>query len=292
MKTKFNGILTLLLALLVQVSFAQEKTVSGTVSDSSGSLPGVTVVIKGTSTGAQTDFDGKYSIKASAGDILVFSYLGYESVEKNVGSSNVIDVTLSEGEILDEIVLTGVAGATSRKKLSVTVNKVSEKDLENIPTTSAANALQGKVAGVTVTNNGQPGAGASIQLRGATNIFGSQSPLVIADGVIVEAGLQDINADDIASFEVVKGASASALYGSRAGNGVIVITTKRGKVGKMQVTLRSDVGITQLNNFINLSRSHHYQLADDWQSVGGIYTKYAGVSFPSDYNGSAYQNVT
>ena len=108
MKTKFNGILTLLLALLVQVSFAQEKTVSGTVSDSSGSLPGVTVVIKGTSTGAQTDFDGKYSIKASAGDILVFSYLGYESVEKNVGSSNVIDVTLSEGEILDEIVLTGV----------------------------------------------------------------------------------------------------------------------------------------------------------------------------------------
>ena len=292
MKTKFNGILTLLLALLVQVSFAQEKTVSGTVSDSSGSLPGVTVVIKGTSTGAQTDFDGKYSIKASAGDILVFSYLGYESAEKNVGSSNVIDVTLSEGEILDEIVLTGVAGATSRKKLSVTVNKVSEKDLENIPTTSAANALQGKVAGVTVTNNGQPGAGASIQLRGATNIFGSQSPLVIADGVIVEAGLQDINADDIASFEVVKGASASALYGSRAGNGVIVITTKRGKVGKMQVTLRSDVGITQLNNFINLSRSHHYQLADDWQSVGGIYTKYAGVSFPSDYDGSAYQNVT
>ena len=136
-----------------------------------GVLPGVTVVIKGTSTGAQTDFDGKYSIKASAGDILVFSYLGYESVEKNVGSSNVIDVTLSEGEILDEIVLTGVAGATSRKKLSVTVNKVSEKDLENIPTTSAANALQGKVAGVTVTNNGQPGAGASIQLRGATNIF-------------------------------------------------------------------------------------------------------------------------
>ena len=94
MKTKFNGLLTLILALLVQISFAQEKTVSGTVSDSSGSLPGVTVVIKGTSTGAQTDFDGKYSIKASAGDILVFSYLGYESAEKNVGSSNVIDVTL------------------------------------------------------------------------------------------------------------------------------------------------------------------------------------------------------
>src|SRR5690606_32434664 len=118
--------------------------------------------------------------------------------------------------------ITGVAGATSRNKLSVTVNKVSEKDLLDIPTTSAASVLQGKVAGVAVTNLGQPGQGANIQLRGANNFFGSQAPLVIVDGVFVEGGLQDISSDDIASIEVVKGASASALYGSRAGNGVIV----------------------------------------------------------------------
>ncbi|APZ45070.1 hypothetical protein BW723_01615 [Polaribacter reichenbachii] len=293
MKTKFNGILTLFLALVVQISFAQEKTVSGTVSDDSGALPGVSILIKGTNKGTDTDFDGKYTIKANTGDVLVFSYLGYESVEKTVGSKSTINVTLTEGgEILDEIVITGVAGATSRKKLSVTVNKISEKDLENIPTTSAANALQGKVAGVTVTNFGQPGQGATIQLRGATNIFGSQSPLVIVDGVIVENGLQDINSDDIASYEVVKGASASALYGSRAGNGVIVITTKKGKVGKMQVTLKSEVGISKLNSFIELNNSHHYQLASDWQSAQGVYTKYAGVTYPSNYNGSNYQNVS
>lgn len=293
MKTKFNGILTLFLALVVQISFAQEKTISGTVSDESGALPGVSILIKGTNKGTDTDFDGKYTIKANTGDVLVFSYLGYETVEKTVGSNSTINVTLAEGgEILDEIVITGVAGATSRKKLSVTVNKISEKDLENIPTTSAANALQGKVAGVTVTNFGQPGQGATIQLRGATNIFGSQSPLVIVDGVIVENGLQDINSDDIASYEVVKGASASALYGSRAGNGVIVITTKKGKVGKMQVTLKSEVGISKLNSFIDLNNSHHYQLASDWQSVQGVYTKYAGVTYPSNYNGSNYQNVS
>lgn len=293
MKTKFNGILTLFLALVVQISFAQEKTISGTVSDESGALPGVSILIKGTNKGTDTDFDGKYTIKANTGDVLVFSYLGYETVEKKVGSKSTINVTLAEGgEILDEIVITGVAGATSRKKLSVTVNKISEKDLENIPTTSAANALQGKVAGVTVTNFGQPGQGATIQLRGATNIFGSQSPLVIVDGVIVENGLQDINSDDIASYEVVKGASASALYGSRAGNGVIVITTKKGKVGKMQVTLKSEVGISKLNSFIELNNSHHYQLASDWQSAQGVYTKYAGVTYPSDYNGSNYQNVS
>lgn len=293
MKTKFNGILTLFLALVVQISFAQEKTISGTVSDESGALPGVSILIKGTTKGTDTDFDGKYTIKANTGDVLVFSYLGYETVEKTIGSKTTINVKLTEGgEILDEIVITGVAGATSRKKLSVTVNKISEKDLENIPTTSAANALQGKVAGVTVTNFGQPGQGATIQLRGATNIFGSQSPLVIVDGVIVEGGLQDINSDDIASYEVVKGASASALYGSRAGNGVIVITTKKGKVGKMQVTLKSEVGVSKLNSFIELNNSHHYQLADDWQNYQGVYTKYAGVSYPSDYNGSNYQNVS
>ena len=293
MKTKFNGILTLLLALVVQISFAQEKTISGTVSDESGALPGVSVLIKGTQSGTETDFDGKYVIKAKTGDVLVFSFIGMKTVERSIGASNTINVTMAEdANVLDEVVVTGVAGATSRKKLSVTVNKVSEKDLENIPTTSAASALQGKVAGVTVTNFGQPGQGATIQLRGATNIFGTQSPLVIVDGVILEGGLQDINSDDISSYEIVKGASASALYGSRAGNGVIVITTKKGKIGKMQVTVKSEIGITTLNNFIELSKSHHYQLASDWESKQGVYTKYAGVTYPADYNGSNYQNVS
>ncbi len=115
MKTKFNGILTLLLAFIVQVSFAQVKTITGTVSDNSGSLPGVSVIIKGSTTGAETDFDGKYSIKAKSGDVLVFRYLGYKASEKTVGSSNVINVTLAEdASVLDEIVVVGYGTSTNR----------------------------------------------------------------------------------------------------------------------------------------------------------------------------------
>ena len=289
MKKRLHGFLTLFLALVVQLSFAQVNSVTGTVTDEEGlSVPGVNVIVKGTSTGAQTDFDGKYSVSASTGDVLLFSYVGFLTQEKVVGANNTIDVTLAvDAAQLDEVVVTGVAGATSRKKLSVTVAKVDAKDLEIIPTTSAASALQGKVAGVTVTNFGQPGSGATIQLRGATNLFGGQSPLILVDGVIVEGGIEDINTDDIASFEIVKGASASALYGSRAGNGVIVITSKRGKYNEAgpQVTLRNDVGFSNLTNKIGVNRSHSYELAADWEQYQGQYTRYEGVTYPSDYSG-------
>jgi len=283
-----------LLLLFSIASMAQVKKISGTVSDESGMpLPGVNIVVKGTTNGTQTDFDGNYTINANTGDVLAFTYLGLKSSEQTVGSSLTINVTMKEDAAqLDEVVVTGVAGATSRKKLSVTVAKVSSDELENIPTTSAASALQGKVPGVTVTNFGQPGQGSTILLRGSTNLFGSQSPLVLVDGIIVQNGLQDINTDDIESFEVVKGASASALYGSRAGNGVIVITTKKGKSGKVNVTLKSEVGFSEFNRHIELSKSHNYDLASDWQDFQGIYTKYDGVTYPADYNGSNYANVT
>jgi TonB-linked SusC/RagA family outer membrane protein len=293
MKTKFKGILMLFLLLAMQFSFAQEKVITGTVTDELGPVADISVTVKGTTKGTITDFDGKYSIKAKKGDILVFSHISYGTLEKIIGDSTVIDVKLTDsGEQLDEIVVTGVAGATNRKKLSVTVNKVSSKDLEFVPATSAENALQGKVAGVSITNFGQPGDGATIQLRGATNLFGTQSPLIIVDGVIVEGGLQDVNTDDIASFEIVKGASASALYGSRAGNGVVVITTKKGKSGKIDVTFKNQFGYSQINNFLDLNQSHHYQLASDWQQFEGQFTKFEGVNYPSDYNGWDYRNVT
>jgi len=286
MKTKFNGILTLLLAFVVQISFAQEKTVSGTVSDNSGALQGVSVLIKGTTTGTETDFDGKYSLRAKTGDVLSFSYLGFITVEKTIGSSSTINVTMKEdANVLDEVVVTGVAGATSKKKLSVTVATVNADALEKVPAGSAASALQGKVAGVSVTNLGRPGQGATILLRGAANFYGSNSPLVMMDGVIVEGGLADINVDDIASFEIVKGASASSLYGSRAGNGVIVITSKRGKIGKTQITSRSEVGFAKITNFVTTNQSHGYELAADWQTAQGRYTKYAGVTYDPGYQG-------
>ena len=286
MKTKFNGFLTLLLAFVVQITFAQEKTISGTVTDESGALPGVSVVVQGTNIGTETNFDGKYSIKASVGNVLVFRYLGYKAVNKTVDSSNSINVSLQQDDnVLDEIVITGLAGATSRKKLSVTVASVTAEDIEKVPAGSAASALQGKVAGVTVTNLGRPGAGATILLRGGANFYGSQAPLIILDGIFVEGGLGDINVDDIASFEIVKGASASSLYGSRAGNGVIVISTKRGKVGRTQITLRSEVGASSINRFVKTNQSHGYELASDWQSAQGRYTKYEGVTYGANYQG-------
>ncbi|WP_347922912.1 SusC/RagA family TonB-linked outer membrane protein [Pontimicrobium sp. SW4] len=289
-----NYFIMSLLLLFSIASTAQVKKISGTVSDESGTpLPGVNIVVKGTTNGTQTDFDGNYTINANTGDVLAFTYLGLKSSEQTVGSSLTINVTMKEDAAqLDEVVVTGVAGATSRKKLSVTVAKVSSDDLENIPTTSAASALQGKIPGVTVTNFGRPGQGSTILLRGSTNLFGSQSPLILVDGIIVQGGLQDINIDDIESFEVVKGASASALYGSRAGNGVIVITTKKGKSGKVNVSLKSEIGFSEFNRRVELSKSHNFDLASDWEDFKGVYTKYDGVTYPSDYNGSNYANVT
>ena len=284
MKTKFTFLLTLATILMMQITFAQEKIVTGKVSDASGPLIGVTVVIKGTKTGTQTDFDGNYSIKVATGATLQFSFIGMQAVEKQVGTVNTIDIVMAEdAEALDEIVVTGVAGATSKKKLSITVASVTAEELEQVPASSAASALQGKVAGITVTNLGQPGQGATILLRGAANFYGSQAPLVIMDGVFVEGGLADINIDDIASFEIVKGASASSLYGSRAGNGVIVITSKRGKAGKTQVTVRSEFGFSEITNFIKTNQSHGYQLAPDWQTAQGQYTKYEGVTYGPNY---------
>jgi TonB-linked SusC/RagA family outer membrane protein len=288
MKTKVKGIFTLLLALVVHVTFAQDKMISGTVTDQDGlPLPGVNIITLGTTSGAQTDFDGIYTIQTEIGATLLFSYVGQKQVEKIVGTSATINVQmLEDAEALEEVVVTGVAGPTSRKKLSVTVNSVGAKELEASPVASAASILQGKVAGVTVTNLGQPGSGSSIQLRGATNLFGGQQPLILVDGVIVEGGIQDLNPGDIESFEIVKGASASALYGSRAGNGVIVVTSKRGKKGQgPQVTLRSDVGFSQLTNKIELSKSHQYDLAGDFNDHSGVYTAYDGVTYADDYNG-------
>lgn len=285
MKQRLHLILTLFLAFGVQISFAQVNNVTGTVTDQEGiSLPGVNVIVKGTNRGTQSDFDGNYNIAASSGDILVFSYVGYLTQERAVGANNVIDIALAVNAAeLDEVVVTGLAGATSRKKLSVTVASVTADELEDVPASSAASALQGKVAGISVTNLGRPGQGATILLRGAANFYGSQAPLVIMDGVFVEGGLADINVDDIASFEIVKGASASSLYGSRAGNGVIVITSKRGQLGKTLITVRSEIGFSEINNFIDTNQSHGYELASDWQDFQGRYTKYDGVTYGPDY---------
>jgi TonB-linked SusC/RagA family outer membrane protein len=263
MKTKFNGILTLLLALVVQVSFAQQKTVSGTVSDSSGALPGVSIIIKNSTIGTETDFDGKYSISSKSGDVLVFSYLGYTSVEKTVGNSNTINVTLKEdANVLDEVVVLGY-GTKTKNELTGSVVTIKAAQIRDVPVVSVDQALQGRVAGLQISStSGTPGAVQDIRIRGAGSLSASNSPLYVIDGVPVVSGdfsgsasssslsvLASLNAADVESMTVLKDASATAAYGARGSNGVIVITTKRGKQGKARFTFSSSYGFqNEANN--------------------------------------------
>ncbi|MEN8136923.1 MAG: SusC/RagA family TonB-linked outer membrane protein [Bacteroidota bacterium] len=266
----------------------QEKVVSGTVRDETGvTLPGVNVVVKGSAIGTSSDFDGNYQIEVSEGETLVFSFMGYGDKEVVVGVSNNYNVDLDpSSNVLDEIIVAGVASGTSKKKMSVSVAKVNSEAIKHVPQSSVSSSLQGKVAGVTVASgSGSPGASTTMTLRGATSLTGSQAPMILVDGVIMQGSLADINVDDVESMEVVKGAAASALYGSRAGNGVVVITSKRGSKlnsGETSVTIRNEVGVQQVAKKIDVAQYHPYLLASDWESVD-TYTKYKGVVYPDGY---------
>lgn len=237
MKTKFNGFLTLFLALVVQISFAQQKTITGTVSDESGPLPGVSILVKGTSNGTETDFDGKYSVKVSSDDTLVFRYLGYATVERLVGNSTTINISLKEdASVLEEIVVVGY-GNQKRETATAAVNFLGSEAVENRPVGSVVQALQGQTPGLNIsTGNGQPGGGSTILLRGANSIGGNQEPLFIIDDIAVdEDSFEAINPNDIESISVLKDASATAIYGNRATGGVIIVKTKRGKFNQKTV---------------------------------------------------------
>jgi len=260
MKTKFNGILTLFLALAVQFTFAQEKTITGTVTDETGPLPGVSIVIKGTTTGTETDFDGKYSINANTGDVLVFSFIGMSKQEKTVGAANVIDVVLVADNILEEVVVVGY-GQQSERKIIQNVAVIKQEAIEDIQALSPQDLLQGQASGVQIVGaSGVLGAASVIRVRGVNSLTGGANPLIVIDGVPIDdqdqtlnnggnTGLNPlsfVNTEDIASFTVLKDAAATSLYGTRGSNGVILITTKKGKLGqKTKVTVNSTVSINE-----------------------------------------------
>jgi TonB-linked SusC/RagA family outer membrane protein len=269
MKTKLKVILTLLLAFFVQISFAQEKTVSGTVSDSSGTLPGVSVLIRGTTTGTDTDFDGKYTIKASTGDVLVFSYVGYKNVQKTVGSSNTINISMLEDEnVLDEIVVTALGLNKQKRAIGYATEVVKGDELTNARESNIVNSLQGKVTGVQVTqSSGNLGSSSRVIIRGVSSLTGNNQPIWVVDGVIINnsqsvsngsriSGNRDfangasvINPDDVESMNILKGAAATALYGSRAAAGAIIVTTKKGRSsedGTATVSISSSLRLDDL----------------------------------------------
>lgn len=267
----------------------QEKIrINGIVNDDNGNpLPGVNIIIKNTNLGTSTDFDGKFVINALPNDVLIISYLGFqeEIVPINNRTSLVVNLK-TDSNLLNEVIIAGVASGTSRKKLSVSVAKIKSDALEKAPQTSVSSSLQGKIAGVTVTSfSGSPGSSSDIVLRGSTSIRGGNNPMILIDGVIMGGSLADINIDDVESIEVVKGAAAASLYGSKAANGVIVVTSKRGKGasnGKTSITVRNEFGFQQVANLLDLSTSHHYRLDPTWLDTD-TYTKYQFVNYPSDY---------
>lgn len=261
MKTRTAKLLILFLVthlLSTQHIFSQEKTISGNIVDETG-LPatGVNIIIKGTSRGAQSDFDGNYAIKASPGQTLIFSYLGMETQEQVIGTSATINITMKEdAQSLDEVVVTAMGIERAEKTLGYAVSSVKSEDFEEARETDVLQALQGKLSGVQITGGGGGvGTSTKITVRGLTRIFGDNNPLWVIDGVPIsdsnssDGGIsgganygnraQDINPDDIETLTVLKGASAAALYGSRASNGVIVVTTKKGKGKGVTITYSS-----------------------------------------------------
>ncbi|MTI89224.1 MAG: SusC/RagA family TonB-linked outer membrane protein [Balneolaceae bacterium] len=292
----------LFIAMFLSVgAYAQSGTLTGTITDaeSGEALPAVNVVLTEITKGTATDLDGHYEISGiQPGTYTVkVTYIGFQTLTEEIQISsgeNVKDFSLAEDiGLLDEIVVSGVADATPRKLLTVSVAKVDAERLNQVPATSVSSSLAAKVSGVTIRNtSGTPGGESNIQLRADNNLGISSEPLMIVDGVIIEGSLSDINVDDIQSIEVVKGAAASSLYGSRAGNGVVVVTTKRGSTlenGAIDITVRNEVGIQQLENTIDLAEHHYFDLADDWESAKGTYTKFAGVDYPAGYVGG-YDN--
>ncbi|WP_343330479.1 TonB-dependent receptor [Polaribacter staleyi] len=264
MKTKFNKFLTLLIALIVQITFAQEKTVSGTITDASGPLPGVSVLKKGTNKGVESDFDGKYSIKAKKGDVLVFTYLGYKKTERTVNTSNVINLILTEDEsVLEEVIIVGY-GTSTKEALTGSVSTISPTQLEEKPVASITQALQGQTAGLQiVSTGGRTGDATQISIRGNGSLSASNSALYIIDGVPQE-NMNGISSQDVKSISVLKDAASTAIYGSRASNGVILIETKKGSYNqKTSISFNSSYGFQNVTSKPNMLNAAQYKQVSD-----------------------------
>lgn len=252
--------------------FAQKTVISGVVVDSKNeSIIGANVLIKGTSTGTITDFDGNFNIEASPKDILIISYIGMNPKEITVGSEKKFRIVLNEDtKALDEVVVIGY-GSVKKRDVTTAITSVSTKDLSQRPIVSADQALQGKAAGVSVIKpNGLPGEGMVIRVRGTTSMNSSNDPLYVVDGVTLD-NISFLSANDIESMQVLKDASSAAIYGSRAANGVILITTKTGIKGNSKISLNAYAGITSLTKRIeSLNVDQYRELLSDMGSTTAL----------------------
>jgi TonB-linked SusC/RagA family outer membrane protein len=268
MKQTFLGFFMILCTLVVN---AQNLSISGKVTDENGvPLEGVTVKLKGTNNGSQTTNTGNYKISIPAnGGVIVYSYVGYTNIERKVSNAGTINIQLvKSNNSLDDIVVIGYQ-TVKRKDVMASVSSISAKDIRDIPVNSAAEALNGRLAGVTATSaEGSPDANIRIRVRGGMSITGDNSPLYILDGVQVENALNLISPQDIQSIDVLKDAAATAIYGARGANGVVVITTKSGKKGKMKVTYNAFVGTKDLTKKLEVLNPYYYTVYQYERSIG------------------------
>ncbi len=268
--------------LFSQVLFAQEKTVTGKVTDSQNMpMPGANIIVEGTSIGTQTNFDGEYSLEASPGDVLVFTFLGTKTIKVTIGANNVYNVVLEDDNAsLDEVVVIGY-GTEKRRDLTGAVSSIKSEDFNAGVAVAPEQLMQGKVAGVNIVqNSGQPGAASTVQIRGSSSISAGSDPLYVVDGVPLQFGssnnfvsgmqgsspfssqptnpLNTLNPADIASIDILKDASATAIYGSRGANGVIVITTKSGKASEA-LTYDGYVGVSSIRETLPFLSANEYR---------------------------------
>ncbi len=305
MRTKFSGILTLLLAFVVQFTFAQEKTISGNVTDNSGlPLPGVNIVVKGTSTGTQTDFDGNYTINTNRGAVLSFSYVGFAVKEVVVNDNNTISVQLSEdASQLEEVVVTAQGIRREKKSLGYAVSTVANDKLEQKAEADLGRILSGKAAGVNITStNGLSGSGTNIIIRGYSSVTGSNQPLFVVDGVPFDGGTNtqssfldnvtessrflDLDPNSIESVNVLKGLSATTLYGQSGRNGVILITTKNGSTASANEKFEVTVTQSIFNSKAILPKYQNNYGGGFHQSYGFFFSNW-GPAFDGDLSANA-----
>ena len=310
--------LTLLLALVVHLSYAQDKTITGTVTDQDGlPLPGVNIVVEGTTSGTQTDFDGNYAIQGSAGQVLLFSYIGQKDVRQTIGAENVVDVQMQEdAQALEEVVVTAQGVRREKKALGYAVTTLEGEAISERPETDVARALSGQVAGVNVLGgSGMAGSGTNITIRGFSTMTGDNQPLIIVDGVpfsnatnetstfsTSESGnnsasrLLDLDPNNISSLSVLKGLSATVLYGEQGRNGVILITTKAGagtlSKSKMEITVNSSYYVEKISS----TPDYQDRYGNGWQqSRGKAFSNWGseltGETILHPYSGNAYSSV-
>ena len=239
------------------VSITQQKEIKGTVTGADKTpLPGVNIQIVGTTNGTQTDFDGNYTIKANTGDVLQFTFIGMETKTVTVGDNTTINVIMQESaNALDEVVVVGY-GTQTRAKVTGAVSTINAEDLISLPTTTAEQALQGRASGVTLINGGSPGSAPVVRIRGV-GTYGNNTPVFVVDGVLTD-NIADLNADDIESISVLKDASTTAVYGSLGANGVIVVSTKKGKKGKVKFNFNTYVGTQFAPENLDVLNSQQY----------------------------------